>query len=160
VKKDVVQNEDESLLSPGALRDRYPTAQSTLLPALYQAQKRFGWLSLEALEEVSKELEVPRATVRSVATFYSMYKNRPMGRNVIQVCTNVSCMIFGAERLVDIIKKHYGVEAGGTSADNRFSLIIMECIGACGTAPAMLVNTDFHENLTEENIIKILDEYK
>lgn len=160
MKKDVVQNEDESLLSPGALRDRYPTVQSTLLPALYQAQKRFGWLSLEALEEVSKELEVPRATVRSVATFYSMYKNRPMGRHVIQICTNVSCMIFGAERLVDIIKKHYGVETGGTSADNRFSLIIMECIGACGTAPAMLVNTDFHENLTEENIIKILDEYK
>jgi len=162
VKKivEIVEDDNQSLFSPGSLRDRYPTAQSTLLPALYEAQKRFGWLSLEALEAVSKELDVPRATVRGVATFYSMYKNRPMGRHVIQICTNVSCMIFGAERLVDIIKERYGVEAGGTSGDDRFSLVIMECIGACGTAPAMLVNTDFHENLTEENIIKILDGYK
>ena len=160
MKKLVVRDEDENLFSPWSLRKRYPTAQSTLLPALYAAQKRFGWLSLEALEAVSKELNVPKATVRGVATFYSMYKNRPMGRHVIQLCTNVSCMIFGAERLVDLIKKRYGVEAGATSADDRFSLVIMECIGACGTAPAMLVNTDFHESLTEDNIIKILDGYE
>jgi len=162
VKKEVMQNDldNKSLFSPVSLRKRYPTLQATLLPALYEAQKRFEWLSLEALEAVSKELDVPKATVRGVATFYSMYKKHPMGRHLIQLCTNISCMLFGAERLVDIIKKHYGVEAGKTSDDGRFSLVIMECIGACGTAPAMLVNTDFHENLTEENIIKILDEYK
>jgi NADH-quinone oxidoreductase E subunit len=139
---------------------RYPANRAALLPALYLAQRKYGWLSVEAMDEVSRELGVPKATVRGVATFYAMYRQKPVGRNVIQLCTNVSCMILGAERLVDIIRDKYGVEPGGTSADGRFSLVIMECIGACGTAPAMLVNTDFHESLTPENIVTILEGYR
>ncbi len=139
---------------------RYPAKRSAVMPALYIAQMEFGWLTPEAIEAVSEATGVPKATVKGVATFYAMYKHKPIGRHLIQLCTNVSCMIFGAERLVDIIKNKYGLEAGGTTADGRFSLVIMECIGACGTAPAMLVDTDFHENLTEENIVKILENYK
>jgi NADH:ubiquinone oxidoreductase subunit E len=89
-----------------------------------------------------------------------MYRQKPMGRHLIQLCTNVSCMILGAERLVDFLKSTYGVEPGGVSPDGRFSLVIMECIGACGTAPAMLVNDDFHENLTEKNLQEILEKYR
>ena len=142
------------------IRQRYPTARAALLPALYLAQRDYGWLSPEAYEEVSDLLGVPKAIARGVGTFYAMYKHKPMGRHIVQLCTNVSCMILGAERLVDFLKNKYGLEPGGTTPDNRFSLVIMECIGACGTAPAMLVNDDFYENLTESSLAGILDKYQ
>jgi len=153
-------------LSENSIRDileikkKYPTSRAALMPALYIAQKEFGWLSSEAIEAVSETLEVPRAIVKGVATFYAMYKNRPMGRHLIQICTNVSCMIFGAEQLVTFLEKRYGLIAGGTSPDGRFSLVIMECIGACDRAPAMFVNEDFFSGLNEQNIVEILEEYK
>jgi NADH-quinone oxidoreductase E subunit len=142
------------------IRGKYPTARAALLPALYVAQREFGWLSSDAYEAVSDILGVPRTVARGVGTFYAMYKRVPMGRNIVQLCTNVSCMILGAEMLVDSLRNKYGLEAGGTTPDGRFSLVIMECIGACGTAPAMLVNDDFYENLTEKNIEEILETYK
>ena len=142
------------------IRAKYPDRKSALLPSLYVAQREFGWLSQEAMESVAHALNLPAAFVRGTASFYSMYKHKPVGRNVIQLCTNVSCMILGAEKLVDFLKTKYGVEPNGTSEDGRFSLVIMECIGACGTAPAMLVNTDFHEDLTEKSLEEILEKYK
>jgi NADH-quinone oxidoreductase E subunit len=142
------------------IRLKYPNARAALLPALYLAQREFGWLSPEAYEAVSGALGVPKAVARGVGTFYAMYKHKPMGRNIVQLCTNVSCMILGAERLADFLRNKYGLEAGGTSPDGRFSMVIMECIGACGTAPAMLVNDDFYENLTEKYIEEILEKYK
>lgn len=141
------------------IRAKYPTARGALLPAIYIAQREFGHLSSEAYEAVSAALGVPRATVRGVATFYAMYRHRPMGRHIVQLCTNVSCMILGAEKLVDFLKSKYNLEPGGITPDGRFSLVIMECIGACGTAPAMLVNDDFYENLTEQYITEILEKY-
>ena len=144
----------------GEIRVKYPNSRAALLPALYVAQREFGWLSPEAYEAVADLLGVPKATVRGVATFYAMYKQKPMGRHLIQLCTNVSCMILGAEKLADFLKSRFGVEPGGVSPDGRFSLVIMECIGACGTAPAMLVNDDFYENLTEKYIEEILEKYK
>lgn len=143
-----------------ALSEKYPDRRGALLPALYVAQEDAGWLSQEALDRVSSVLNLPQATVKGVATFYSMYKHRPMGRHLIQLCTNVACMIMGAESLVDFLKSKYGVEPGGTTGDERFSLVIMECIGACDRAPAMLVDTDFHSDLTEDNIVKILEGYE
>jgi NADH-quinone oxidoreductase E subunit len=141
------------------IKSKYPTARAALLPALYVAQREYGYLTQEAYEAVSSFLGIPSAIARGVAAFYAMYKRRPMGRNVVQLCTNVSCMILGAERLVDLLKNKYGLVPGGTTEDNRFSLVIMECIGACGTAPAMLINDDFYDNLTEKNIEKILGKY-
>ncbi len=142
------------------IKARYPDRRAALLPLLYVAQREYGWLSHEAMAHVADALNMPEASVKGTASFYSMYRQTPVGRNLIQICTNVSCMILGAEKLVDFISSRYGVEPGGTSADNRFSLVIMECIGACDTAPAMLVNTDFHDNLNEERIVSILEEYK
>jgi NADH-quinone oxidoreductase E subunit len=141
------------------IKANYPNARAALLPAIYVAQREFGWMSPEAYDAVSGILGVPKAIARGVGTFYAMYKHRPAGRNIVQLCTNVSCMILGAERLVDLLKSRYGLEPGGTTPDNRFSLVIMECIGACGTAPAMLVNDDFYENLTEKSLEKILEKY-
>jgi NADH-quinone oxidoreductase E subunit len=144
----------------GDIRAKYPDRRSALLPALYIAQREMGWLSQDAMVSVAKALNLPEAVVRGTASFYSMFKNKPVGRHVIQLCTNISCMILGAEKLVDFLGTKYGVKPGSTSEDGRFSLVIMECIGACGTAPAMLVNEDFHENLTEKNLVEILETYK
>lgn len=142
------------------IRQKYPNARAALLPAIYVAQREFGYLSPEAYEAISEVLGVPKAISRGVGSFYAMYKHKPVGRHVVQLCTNVSCMILGAEKLVDFLKNKYGLEPGGTTADGRFSLVIMECIGACGTAPAMLVNDDFYENLTEPYIEEILGKYQ
>ncbi len=142
------------------MRTKYPDARAALLPALYIAQREFGYLSPEAYEAVSTILNIPKATVRGVATFYTMYKHKPMGRHLIQLCTNVSCMLFGAERLVDLLRNKYRLEVGGTTPDGRFSLVIMECIGGCDQAPAMLVNNDYYGNLTQEKIEDILEGYK
>lgn len=151
---------ETSLKELAAIREKYPTGRAALLPAIYIAQRDFGWLSPEAIESVSQALSVPQTVVKGVATFYAMYKNKPSGRHLIQLCTNVSCMIFGAESLLEILKKEYGLQPGGTSPDGRFSLLIMECIGACDVAPAMLVNEDSHDNLTAESILRILERYK
>jgi len=158
--KNISMFNDKSIKEIAEIRTKYPNNRAALLPALYVAQREFGWLSPEAYEAVADLLSVPKATVRGVATFYAMYKQKPMGRHLIQLCTNVSCMILGAEKLVDFLKNRYGVEPGGISPDGRFSLVIMECIGACGTAPAMLVNDDFHENLTEKNLEETLEKYR
>jgi NADH-quinone oxidoreductase E subunit len=141
------------------IRAKYPSARAALLPILYIAQREFGYLTPEAYEAVSSYLSIPKATVRGVATFYAMYKHKPMGRHLVQLCTNVSCMILGAERLVDFLKNKYGIEVGGTTADGRFSLVIMECIGGCDVAPVMLVNNDSYGDLTEETIEEILAKY-
>ncbi len=142
------------------IREKYPDTRSALLPALYIAQREFGWLSQDAMTSVARALNLSEADVRGTASFYSMFRHKPVGRNLIQLCTNVSCMILGSDRLLDILKDRYGLTPGSTSEDKRFSLVVMECIGACGTAPAMLVNTDFHENLTEQNLEEILNTYK
>ncbi|MBI5051096.1 MAG: NADH-quinone oxidoreductase subunit NuoE [Nitrospirae bacterium] len=142
------------------IKARYPDERSALLPSLYIAQKEFGWLSPKAMLCVAQTLNLPEAMVRGTASFYAMFKHKPMGRHVIQLCTNIACMILGAEKLVGFLKTTYGLEPNKTTADGRFSLVIMECIGACGTAPAMLINTDFYDNLTEKKIEDILGKYK
>lgn len=152
-KEEIIKEIDE-------IRAKYPDRKSALLPSLYIAQREFGWLSQEAMTCVASTLNLPEAFVRGTASFYSMFRHKPVGRHVIQLCTNVSCMILGAEKLMDFLKNKYGVEPNATSEDGRFSLVEMECIGACGTAPAMLVDTDFYENLTEKSIEEILEKYK
>lgn len=142
------------------IRDRYNDNRSSLLPALHIVQREKGYLSHEAITAVGELLNIPKATVRGVSTFYAMFRYKPMGRHLIQLCTNVACMLMGSERLVDILKERYGLTPDSTTSDRRFSLIIMECIGACGTAPAMLVNSDFYDSLTEDNIFQILEKYK
>lgn len=142
------------------VRVKYPDSRSALLPVLYIAQREYGWLSPEAMQAVSSALNIPPAIVKGVSTFYAMFKHKPMGRHLIQLCTNISCMILGAETLLDLLKKRYGLEEGGTTSDERFSLIIMECIGGCDVAPVMLVDNDYYGNLNEEIIVEILEKYK
>lgn len=151
---------DKILEEINEIKSKYPDSDSCLLPALYIFQREYGWLSPRVLEAVAEALDIPKATVKGVSTFYTMFRHKPMGRHLIQLCTNVACMIMGGERLTDILKERYGLEPSMTTPDSRFSLVVMECLGACDKAPAMLVDTDFHGSLTEENMIDILERYK
>ena len=139
------------------VQKKYPTKRSAVLPSLYLAQEDQGYVTKEAMAEIARLLSVPPVQVYESATFYTMYNKKPVGRNHIQVCTNLSCSLLGAEHIVEYISKKIGVKVGGTTQDNRFTLKTVECLGSCGTAPMMQVNDDYHENLTEEKIDKILD---
>lgn len=132
---------------------------TSLMPALYLVQEKFGWLDSPAISLVANTLGVPEATARGVATFYSMFRFAPVGRHVIQLCSNVTCMVTGAGDILDFLSKQYGLEPGGTTQDRRFSLVIMECIGSCGSAPAALIDNDLHENLSAESLAEVLERY-
>lgn len=140
----------------GDLFKRYPNRRAALIPILYVAQEEFGHVSPEVMEHVAEVVGVPPADVYDVVTFYTMFYTKPMGKYHIQVCINISCSLMGAEHVVEHIKRKLGIEVGGTTPDGRFSLSTVECLGSCGTAPMMQINDDYHENLTEERIDKIL----
>jgi NADH-quinone oxidoreductase E subunit len=142
------------------LRAKYPEPRGALIPALYVAEREFGWLNSAALESVANALALPSAVVRGTASFYHLYRHREMGKHLIQLCTNISCMILGAEGLEVVLREKYGLKPGGTTEDGRFSLIIMECIGVCDGAPAMLIDTDLYEDLSEEKLGEILASYE
>jgi NADH-quinone oxidoreductase subunit E len=138
---------------------RYPTRQALLLPALHQAQDETRWLSPETLSEIADYLEMHPAKVREVASFYTMYNLEPVGKYHLKVCTNAACLLRGADDLVKHCEKKLGIACGETSADQRFTLMEEECLGACGTAPAMMFNDDYIENLTIEKMDEILSKH-
>ena len=139
------------------IRDEYPDSQSAILPALYRAQQDYGgWLPDEALEDVAAAVHVPVTLVASVASFYTMLNPRPLGQHIIQICTNISCSLLGAERLVEHVGSQLGLKPGETTADGKFTLLEVECLGSCGTAPVMQVDDQYHENLTEDRVDEIL----
>ncbi len=142
------------------LRARYPHPNSALLPALALAQKEHGWLSPEVLEEVAEVMELSPAQVGSVASFYTMFNRRPVGKYLVQVCTNVACSLLGAEHIVEHLKRKLGINVGETTPDGLFTLLEVECLGSCGTAPVMQINDTYYENLTAEKVDQILAELR
>jgi NADH-quinone oxidoreductase subunit E len=140
-----------------ALVARYPQPKAAVLPVLWEVQKAEGWVSSESEAWVAERLGVSPAHVHGCVTFYTMYKQRPMGRHHIQVCTTLSCMLRGSDEMLDHIKKKLNVEEGGTTADGKFSLVRVECLGSCGTAPMFQLNDDYHEDLTIEKVDQLLD---
>ena len=138
----------------------YPTRRSVLVPTLLYAQDEIGYLSDEAIAEIAKRLELTELEVRNVISYYSMLRTKPAGKYNVQVCTNVSCLLRGGEEILDHCKEKLGVGHKGVTADGMFSLEEVECIGACSWAPAMQVNYDFHENLTDEKVDEILAGYR
>ena len=140
-------------LSPESLReiDRlialYPDRRSALLPALWVAQKEQGFVGVKPMEEIAARIGVSPAFVAGVVSFYTMYQTRPAGKYLVQVCTTLSCYLRGADKLVGHLKRRLGVDVGGTTADGKFTLTTVECLGSCGTAPMLQLNDDFHEKL-------------
>jgi NADH-quinone oxidoreductase E subunit len=139
------------------LLTRYPDKEAVILPALYMAQKEFGYVSDEAIEYIAGLLGVSPAQIEGVATFYTMFNRKPVGKYHVQICRNISCSLLGAEHLIEHVSKKLGIQPGETTPDGKFTLSKAECLGSCGTAPVMQVNDDYHENLTEEGIDALLD---
>lgn len=138
----------------------YPTKRSVLVPTLLYMQDELGYLGDEAIAEIAQRLELTELEVRNVISYYSMLTTKPRGRYNVQVCTNVSCLLRGGEKILHACKNKLGIGHKGTTPDGMFSLEEVECIGACSWAPAMQVNYDFHENLTPESVERLLDECK
>ncbi len=138
----------------------YPTRRSALVPTLLYAQDEIGSLNDEVIAELAGRLELTELEVRNVISYYSMLTTKPRGKYNVQVCTNIACMLRGGEEILHHCKKKLGIGHKGTTEDGLFSLEEVECIGACSWAPAVQVNYDFHENLTNEKMEQVLDEYK
>lgn len=144
-----------------ALFPKYPTKMACLLPALWIVQQERGWISEDSIAEVAQVLELTPAYVKGVVTFYTMYHTHPVGRHFIQVCTTSPCNICGAEDVVKAFLQHTGCgELGATSTDGRFTVIEVECLGACGFATPVMINDDFIEGVTAERVPGILQGYK
>ena len=138
------------------LAPRYPTRQALLLPALHQAQEETRWLSDEVMDEIAHYLDMHPAKVQEVASFYTMYNLKPVGKFHLKICTNAACLLRRADDLVHHCEKKLGIKCGETTPDQRFTLMEEECLGACGTAPAMMLNDDYIENLTVAKLDEIL----
>lgn len=148
----------------GACRDelneliaRYPVKMAALLPALWMIQDARGWVSTDAMAEVAALLDLTPAYVKGVVTFYTMYHQHPVGTYFVQVCTTSPCNICGAEDVVDAFLRHTGCqELGETSPDGKYTVIEVECLGACGFATPVMINEDVVESMTAESVPGLL----
>lgn len=152
---------DDKLKKVQEIIARYPDGKhkSALLPVLHLAQEEFGgWLSAEAMDYVASLLRIEPIEVYEVATFYSMYNLKPVGRFLFEVCQTGPCMLNGSDQIIDYIKEKLGIGVGETTADGLFTLKTVECLGACGYAPMMQLGKHFREHLTREKVDQIIEE--
>ena len=150
---------DKTLQAIKQLEKDYPNKRSLVMGALWAAQRHgSGVLTREDLQSIAHLLEISPVEVQAAASFYTMYNVvEPVGRFHIQVCHNISCSLLDAEQIVAHLKKSLGIEVGQTTADGKFSLTTVECLGSCGTAPMMQINDAYYENLTAEKVDQIID---
>jgi NADH-quinone oxidoreductase subunit E len=154
---------DETMARAQEIIARYPEGKqkSALIPLLHLAQVEFdGWLSPEAMQYVASLLKIQPIEAYEVASFYSMFNLKPVGRCLIEVCHTSSCWLMGAEDVVKHIQKRLGIKVGETTPDGQFSLKTVECLGACGYAPMFQVGDKFYEHLTLEKVDSLIDEFK
>ncbi len=142
------------------LMPRYPTRRAAALPVLHAVQNKHGWLAYQAIEEIAAFLEISASELLDTATFYEMFHLHPRGKHLIRVCQSISCELVGHQCLIDGIQKKLGIGPGETTDDGRFTLEAVECLGSCGTAPCALADETLHENLTPENLDRVLDSLK
>ncbi|HTM57449.1 MAG TPA: NADH-quinone oxidoreductase subunit NuoE [Candidatus Udaeobacter sp.] len=139
---------------------RYPNRRSAILPVLWVLQREIGWLPPAALRYAAKVTEIPEPEVFGIATFYTMFHLEPIGRHELQVCMTLSCSLMGADRLFRHLENTLGVGHGETTPDGRFTLRRVECLAACGGAPCMQVGFDYHEDLDEAKVDRLLETLK
>ena len=143
-----------------AIRDRYPDSRSLTLPALRFAQEEHGWLPPEALEEVAEVLDLTPAYCQAVASFYDMFHLEPVGRHMVEICTNLSCALVGAQRVVDAFEKALGVHAGETTEDGLITFRAAECLGGCGYAPVVAVDHRYRHPVRPDDVPAIVEELR
>lgn len=137
---------------------RYPTKRAVLLPALHLIQHKYNWIPMQAIQEIAEFLEISPAEALDTATFYEEYWLKPKGKYLLQVCRSLTCEICQSGKLTEHLQKKLNVEVGETTPDGKFTLVELECLGACGTAPVAMVNETLYENLKPEDFDAILVE--
>ncbi len=154
---------EEAMKIVNEIISHYPPEKikSALLPVLHIAQAEFGgWLSPETMDYVASLLKIKPVEVFEVASFYTMYNLKPMGKCILEVCQTSSCWLMGAEDIVKYIEKKLNIKVGETTKDGMFSLKVAECLGSCGTAPMLQCGASYHENLTYEKVDSLLENYR
>ena len=136
---------------------RYPTKRAAIMPVLWLAQDSFGWLDLDTMRLVGRTLELPPSHVHAVASFYTQFKKQPTRKHLLQVCHTLSCWLAGADTMVAHLERSLGVDSSGNSPDGLFTVMRVECLASCGSAPMMQVNDDFYERLTTEDLDNIIE---
>ncbi|HSE83572.1 MAG TPA: NADH-quinone oxidoreductase subunit NuoE [Thermodesulfobacteriota bacterium] len=159
--------DENSMPFSGEVRERikeivskYETKQSALIPVLKEVQRQHGWLSQESMIEVAELLEIPPSSVQNVATFYTMFFTKPVGKHIVWLCRTLPCALRGAEQIEHYISEKLGVHTGETTADGKITFLEAECLASCGTAPVMLVDDDLYENLTKGKIDELIEKLK
>ncbi|MCS7081696.1 MAG: NADH-quinone oxidoreductase subunit NuoE [Bacteroidetes bacterium] len=151
----------EELARIAEIRRRYPTARAALMPVLWMAQEKFGWLSREVIELVAQTLSLNPAEVYGVATFYTMYHTQACGRYVLDLCTCLSCQVLGAEDLLRHLEERLGVRDGQTTPDGLFTVRHTECLGACGSGPVLMINNRrYVHRLSQERLDQLIEELR
>ena len=135
---------------------RYPDSRAALLPLLWLCQERWGWISPGIMQAIGDRLELSPSYVEGVASFYTMYQLKPPGRFLLQVCTTISCQLCGTSDLVDHLKSTLDIDFGETTGDGQFTLVEVQCLGACGEAPVIQINDDYYTGLTPEKLDDLL----
>ena len=139
------------------LMPRYPTKKACLLPTLHLVQHEYGWIPPEALQETAELLEISPAEVLDTATFYEEYWLKRKGKYLLQVCRSLACEVCGSDEITGRLCEKLGIEAGETTDDERFTLVELECLGSCGTAPVLMVNDVLHENVTPDGVAELIE---
>ncbi len=147
----------ESIERLKGLEHEYPFKQSVVLSVLHVIYDQFGYLDNAAIEEAAEYMKIPEVYFEEAASFYTMFPLKPRGKYLIQVCQNICCTLMGAEELVDYLKEKLGIDVGETTEDNMFSLVVVECLGACAAAPVMQINDIYYEYLTRAKVDEILE---
>lgn len=149
---------EQSIARMKEVAEQYPSLKSAVLPALTIAYRQIGHLDDDIYNEISQAIGIPALEIAEAATFYTMFPKKPRGKYLIQVCHNISCALLGADGLVTYLEQKLGIVKGETTPDNLFTLISVECLGSCATAPMMQINNDYYENLTREKVDQIIKE--
>jgi NADH-quinone oxidoreductase E subunit len=139
---------------------RYPRKKSAILPALTEAYRQLGYVDDAVYKELSAVIDIPEVEIAEAASFYTLFPKAPRGKYLIQVCHNISCALLGADSLVKYLEEKLDISKGETTEDNMFTLISVECLGSCATAPMMQINNDYYENLTRDKVDKILEDLR
>lgn len=148
----------EELQKVEEIKSRYPTRLGAVMGVLHMVQDKFGFISVERMQEVADLLVIPVENVLGVVSFYEMYHEHPVGKYNLQVCTNISCLLRNSDLVLATLKERLGIEPGEVTADGKFGIHEVECLGSCGSAPMMSVNKKYEESLTREKVNKIIDE--
>jgi len=139
---------------------QYPDKKSATLPLLHLAQSQHGYISNSVIDTIADLVDCHPAIVMDCVSFYTMLYTKPQGRHIIQVCQTLSCSLNGADALVDHVMDKYEIKPGETTADDRFTLMKVECLGSCGTAPVVQINKEYHEGLSTQNFDKLLESFE